>query len=259
MRRTAWLAIVVPLSLAACGDESASTRGDVRQSGIGADDLAASCGAVEFATIPADPSTFPPADELWNEVDLSEAGKTGAPEFFNRYAWTIAEQTDEELTLFGRPFQPIADYDEYGAAHFERQAGRWLLVPDDWGECRIELTAPGYIPANFVLDPHREPDPADTSIAVVAHESGCASGTSPGGRDVESIVVAEDEASVSIVVLVEPPTGMQTCPANPPIPLEVSLGSALGDRTVYDGGVQPAMARPWPPTQPSLETNGQIE
>ena len=87
MRRTACLAIVVSLSLAACGDESTSTRGDERQAGIGADQLTASCGAVEFATIPADPSAFPPADELWNEVDLSEAGKTGAPEFFDRYDW----------------------------------------------------------------------------------------------------------------------------------------------------------------------------
>ena len=259
MRRTACFAIVGLLSLAACSDESASTRGAERRAGIGAEQLTASCGVVEFATIPADPSAFPPADEHWNEVDLSEAGKTGAPEFFDRYDWTIAEQTEQELTIFGHPINPIPDYDEYGAAHFQRQAGRWVLESDGWGECRIELTAPGYLPAHFVLDPHREPDPADTSIAVVAHEVGCASGISPGGRDVESIVVAEDEASVSIVVLVEPPTGGQTCPGNPPIPLEVNLGSALADRTVYDGGVQPAMARPWPPTQSSLSTNGQVE
>ena len=226
---------------------------------MGVDALTASCGAVEFATIPADPSTFQPADGLWNEVDLSEAGKAGAPEFFDRYDWSIAEQTEQELRLFGHPFQPIPDYAEYGAAHFERQAGRWVPVPNEWGECRIELTAPGYLPAHFVLDPEREPDPADTSIAVVAIEGSCASGISPGGRDVESILVAEDEASVSVVVLVEAPTGDQTCPSNPPIPLEISLGSALGDRKVYDGGVQPAMARPWPPTQLSLETHGQIE
>ena len=261
MRRATCLAIVVALSLAACGDDSTSTASrDEPPAGITADQLTATCGAVEFATIPADPSTFPPANKLWNEVDLSQAGKAGAPEFFDRYDWSIAEQTDQALTLFGDPIdpvEPIEGYAEYGAASFERDAGRWVPVPDDWGECRIELTAPGFGPARFVLDPNREPDPADTSVAVVAHEMACASGVSPGARDVESVVVAEDEASVSIVVLVEPPTGGQTCPGNPPIPLEVTLDSALGDRTVYDGGVQPALARPWPPTELSLQSSGQ--
>jgi len=71
MRRTACLAIAVLLSLAACSDESTSTGGDEQQGGIDADDLTASCGVVEFSTVPADPSAFPQADELWNEVDLT--------------------------------------------------------------------------------------------------------------------------------------------------------------------------------------------
>ena len=257
MRRSVCLAFVVPLSLAACGDDSTSIASrDEPPAGIAADDLGASCGSVEFPSIPADPSSFEPAEGLWSEIDLSEVGMEA--EFFDRYSWSIAAQSDQALTLFGNPIdptEPIEGYTEHGAASFERDADRW--VPRSWGECRIELAAPGFGPARFVLDPNREPDPADTSVAILAHELACASGTSPGGRDVESIVVDEDDASVSIVVLVESPTGDQNCPSNPAIPLEVPLGSALGDRTVYDAGVQPALPRPWPPTELSLQTQGQ--
>lgn len=137
---------------------------------------------------------------------------------------------------------------------FGLEADRW--VPDGWGQCRIELSAPGFGPARFVLDPDAEPDPADTTISVLATEMACASGTAPSGRDVQSVVVEEDAETVSIVVLVEPPTGDQNCPSNPLFPLDVDLGSPLGDRIVLDAGVQPAVARPWPPTASSLESNG---
>ena len=63
----------------------------------------------------------------------------------------------------------------------------------------------------------------------------------------------------TFVVLVEDPQGDQDCPSNPSFPLEVDLGSPLGERTVLDAGVQPALERPWPPTASSVESSGQVE
>jgi len=245
--------MVALLALAACGDSSTSNvSSDERPAATDTGQLAASCGGVEFDSIPADPSTFERADGVWNEIDLTEIGMEA--EFFDLYDWSIASQTAQELTLFGQPIEPAEDSPQYGAAGFERNVDKW--TPTGWGQCRIELTAPGFGPARFVLDPDHEPDPADTTVAILATEMACAGGEAPDGRDVKSLVVAEDAASVSIVVLVEPPTGDNTCPGNPSFPLEVNLVTPLGNRTVFDGGVQPALARPWPPSESSLESNG---
>ena len=256
MRRAASAAIIALLAVAGCGDDSTpTTTGDEPASADSKSQLSASCGEVEFDTIPADPSGFESADALWVEIDLSEVGMEA--EFFDLYDWSIVTQTDQELVLFGSPLEPTADGPQYASASFDREAERW--TPHSWGQCRIELTAPGFGPARFILDPDHQPDPAASTLAVLATEMACTSGEAPKGRDVKSVVVAQDDDSVSVVVLVEPPTGDQDCQGNPSFPLEVDLGSPLGDRTVFDGGVQPALERPWPPTESSLESTGLTE
>ena len=220
-------------------------------------DLVASCGQVEFETVPADLSGLEPADDVWNDIDRTEDGMGDG--FFDSYEWSVVSQTDQELALFGSLPEANGDGFQYVSAIFEKTTdGKWK--PSNWGDCRIELTAPGFGPAGFVLDPDHEPDPAATSIAVLATEHACASGRVPDARDVTSVIVAEDAASVSIVVLVKTSSAAsETCEGNPPFSFEVELGSPLGDRAVLDGGVQPALARPWPPTESSLESMGRSE
>ncbi|WP_165367499.1 hypothetical protein, partial [Phytoactinopolyspora endophytica] len=133
---------------------------------------------------------------------------------------------------------------------FSRDDGSW--VPDSWGQCRVSVNAPGWGNARFVLDPDVEPDPEVSSVAVQAWEMECASGQAPDGRGVRPVVLSEDEATVTVVVLVEPVTGGADCPSNPSFPLEIDLASPLGDRTILDASVDPALERPWPPTESSL-------
>ena len=140
--------MVALLALAACGDSSTSNvSSDEPPAATNTGQLAASCGGVVFDSIPADPAAFEPADGVWNEIDLTEIGMEA--EFFDLYDWSIASQTAQELTLFGQPIEPAADGPQYGAAGFERNADMW--TPTGWGQCRIELTAPGLGPASFVL------------------------------------------------------------------------------------------------------------
>jgi hypothetical protein len=264
------VAVVALLSVAACSERS-TPQGVLDPSGssgdppgeVRADQLVASCGGAEFESVPADPSTLESANSVWNELDLTEIGMEA--DFFDLYDWWIVTQTPEALDLFGTPIEPLDEREAnadgepgYGYVSAVRETDHWKL--DNWGQCRIQLTTPDFGPARFILDPDQQPDPAATSIAVLVTEMSCASGEPPDGRAVESVVVDEDDSSVSIVVLVEPPTGAsQTCPGNPSVPYNVELASPLDGRTVFDGGVQPAIARPWPPTESSIESRGLTE
>ncbi|HET6663273.1 MAG TPA: hypothetical protein VFG94_03410 [Acidimicrobiales bacterium] len=226
------VAIVVGCAVAAvlagCGGDD--DPGDA--SAPNTDELVASCGGVTFDSVPADPSAFPPlAAEDEAAIDLARI--RGEEGFFTEYTWLVAKRSDTELSLFGEALQ--ADLDPpYGSAHFRRDGDQW--VPDGWGQCRIEVTAPGWGTAVFQV-PGR-PDPAATVITLDATENACASGRLPEGRAVRAIVTSTTDDSVSILVLVEPPTGDQDCQGNPSFAVEVELPEPLGDRTVVDASVQ---------------------
>ena len=166
------MTIAALVAITACGDGSTTSTNGGEPTQDGAAQLVASCGGVEFETVPADPSTLEPADGVWDEIDLTEVGMEA--EFFDLYDWAIATQTDQELALFGSPIEPTGDGPQYGSASFDREADSWK--PSSWGQCRIELAAPGFGPARFVLDPDRQPDPAATTISVLATEMACTGG-----------------------------------------------------------------------------------
>ncbi|NED95275.1 hypothetical protein G1H11_08095 [Phytoactinopolyspora alkaliphila] len=279
-RLTATIAFVsvTLLFAAACGDEAAhvTTGSGGEDPGAGAqstsagqapatpggapsmDDLVVSCGAVQFDELPPDPSSFPSLGDLADQIDFSVA--EGEREFFKTHDWYVAAEADDELVLFGIPHEPHAeDWDWnplYADAVFDREGNTW--VPSGWGQCQVSVEAAGWGNARFILDPDIEPDPEVNSIAVQAWEMDCTSGKAPEGRKIES-VVSEDDAKVTIVVLVEPDPGPATCPGNPSFPLEIELAAPLGDRTVVDASVHPALERPWPPTEWSLSTDGTRE
>jgi hypothetical protein len=142
---------------------------------------------------------------------------------------------------------------DYGWAELTREGDGWE-PGGGFGGCDINVTAPGFNSATFVLDPTVKPDPARTSISVLAWEHACADGRPPEGRQVRPVMLSADESSVSILVLVQPdPTPRETCPYNPSFPLEIELGAPLGDRLVFDASFQPALERLWPPPPSSDE------
>jgi hypothetical protein len=222
------------VALAGCGygDNVDSVDGRLP----GADDLIASCGGVTFSSVPADPSAFP-ALGAEDEAAIDLASIRGEEQFFGEYTWLVAKRSDTELVLFGEPLVPGSD-PPYGSAHFRREGDRW--VPDGWGQCRIEVTAPGWGTARFELT--GRPDADATVVTLDATENACASGRLPEGRDVRAIVAGITDDSVSILVLVEPPTGDQDCQGNPSFAVEVELPEPLGDRAVVDASLQPEIA-----------------
>ncbi|MGH2649674.1 MAG: hypothetical protein ACRDHK_00485 [Actinomycetota bacterium] len=261
MRRALLTLVAVGVFLAACADPAVRDDSPGRSGAYGAGEprdtpggLYASCGSVRFSDLPPDPSSFAPLAG-WDDIDLARAdGEAG---FFDRYDWFVADQTPDSLTLFGQPASENEADPPYASASFERQADHW--VPVGWGQCRIELDAPGWGNGRFVLDPAVQPDTNSRILSVLATEMACASGRAPEGRDVQAVVLAETDETVSIVILVEPAEGGRTCPSNPSFEYQVELASPLGDRMVLDASVYPALQRTWPPTESSLSSNGLSE
>jgi hypothetical protein len=210
----------------------------------------ASCGGVRFPDLPPDTSSFVPFAS-WSEVNLANLGGE-APffeEFVNPYTWFLTHQSASERVLFGEPSGPGTGDPPYAYAALELRDGQW--APTGWGQCRIELEADGWGNARFGLDPALRPDPQSRTVPVLATEVACAGGQTPQGREVRSVVLDETDEMVSIVILVEPPTGGQTCPGNPSFEFQVNLGSPLGDRTILDASVYPALEREWSPGEGS--------
>jgi hypothetical protein len=130
------------------------------------------------------------------------------------------------------------------------------------GQCRIELGADGWGNARFRLDPAVHPDSQSRTVSVLATEMACAGGQAPKGRQVRAVVLDETDEVVSIVILVECPTGGQTCPGNPSFEFQVDLGSPLGNRTILDASVYPPLEREWSPSEgrirPTLSALGRL-
>ena len=240
--------------LAACGSSSGPTTAATAPNAF-RPDLVASCGAVVFPD-PVRPDLPATAldDDAAGAIDQVRLVAEGEAAFFDDYEWFIADRTATSLVLFGTPlFPPPAGSPPYATASFARDGDVWR--PEGWGQCRIEIDAPGFGSATWVLDPAIEPHPDATELNILINERDCASGQPPVGRDVVP-VVALDADSVTITVLVEPVAGDSACPSNPWHKLTVDLGEPLGERVVRDGSQSPSLQRAWPPSQTSIDSFG---
>ena len=231
--------VALLLAVAACAQdpEPGPRGGELGRGGPSAADLSAACGAARFGSMPPDTSSFP-AFTSWDEVDLRDLGGEGpyVEEFVSSYDWVVVDDDATTRVLFGAGRRPDQD-PPHAYASLEQRDGRW--APVGWGQCRMEVQAEGWGNARFRLDPEAAPSPDDERIAVLATEMACTGGRPPGDREVRGVVVDETAETISVVILVEPPTGAQDCPGNPPFPYEIRLDAPLGDRTILDGSTYP--------------------
>ena len=246
MRRSRVLVASIVLLAASCADAAPTSDGSRPGSTLtaGPTTLVASCDGVEFPSVPPDTSAFTPF-ESWSDVDLTDLGSESRyfRKFVDMYAWFTTQETDDSIVLFGEPLGRPRGRNPYASATLEVRQGRW--VPVGWGHCGIQLSAPGWGNAQFVVDPSQPPDPNSDRVTVLATEVACAGGMAPTDRDVRSVVVSADAESVSVVVLVELSRGATECPGNPPFAFELALDQRLGDRALKDASAYPAEAR-WP-------------
>lgn len=212
--------------------------------------LASVCGHVDLGD--AQDPAFPDAPlsataqaALGPYLAMSE-GEFG---FFAGYEWFLAEETEDEIILFGRPFK--ADAEGFADARFELRDGEW--VPSGWGSCHPTVTTgpdrSDWGLATWILDPDNPPDPNSTAIPVLINERNCANGEPPVDRAIYAQAVEEADALI-ITVLVEPIRGGANCPGNPWHPTVIDVNETPDGRQLYDGSVTPAEERTWPPSHP---------
>ncbi len=218
-------------------------------------ELRASCGAVELAggLAPQLPST--PIDSE-GEAALAAMEKVAAGEyaFFEQYEWFTTETSGERLVLFGAPIDETPEgAPPYAEATFQRDGDTWR--PVGWGQCRVEVSSPGYGIAHWVLDPESDPGSSGTELHVLINERACASGEAPIGREILPVVLEEPD-TITIVVLVEPVSGAAACPGNPWHAISIGLSEPVGDRRFFDASMAPQFERFWPPSQAVLGSAG---
>jgi hypothetical protein len=218
-------------------------------------ELRATCGAVELAggLDPVLPST--PIDSE-GEAALAVIDELAPVEsaLLDQYEWFTAESADDRLILFGVPLgETPVDSPPYASATFQRVGDTWL--PEGWGQCRIEVSSPGFGNAYWVLDPEIDPASSGTELHVLINERECASGEPPVGREILPVVLEEPD-SITITVLVEPVSGGADCQSNPWHPITIDLTQPVVDRSLFDASVAPRIERTWPPSQELLDSFG---
>ena len=211
-------------------------------------DLRVHCGTVELPF--EDPMVLPdePLDDEVRAI-LEAASRPAAIEFeqFAGYEWSIAEWSDDVLVLFGR--LTGEGFSSYADARLELRDGVWTL--SQWGGCHLEVSAPGYGNARWILDPDSEPDPASPTLAIQINEQACASGQAPVGREVLPVVIEEaDRVTITVLVANQTTTSTLTCQGNPWFPVVVELDAPWNGRALFDASMIPAEERTWPPDVP---------
>ena len=98
-------------------------------------------------------------------------------------------------------------------------------------------------PATWAFAPGQEIGPETTEFVAMVTERACASGQSSEDRIAEQQIDFQN-GTIIVTFRVRPLGGEQTCPGNPPTPVTVDLGGALGDRRLLDGGREPPAEPP---------------
>lgn len=120
----------------------------------------------------------------------------------------------------------------------------WQLHPTFPRRCALRRMATetrASTPWNVV--PSRLPrSPRSRAVWIQLTETSCAGGQPADGR-VRLPVVDYGSRQVTIIADIVPPKGTNTCRANPPTYVKVSLPGPIGSRALVDGGSVPANSR----------------
>ena len=143
----------------------------------------------------------------------------------------------------------------------DRAARPWQSTPADvYADCRWRSTTnPPWAVATWQFDPATYPDPADSTVVVLAQDMGWSGCSLPAdrGSEVRPIVrIAGDD--IVILILVEA-SGYFECSPGPLLLFAVSvdLGAPLGDRRLFDGWLVPPLLR-FPPPPPHPRFSGSV-
>lgn len=195
----------------------------------------------EAAVYECDGNHHPPSvwmrEEPLDEVDHSALDDLREQlESVGAEGWFLLSATEESLVVARREQRSPDDaeqrtHDVVAMGQLgEGWAPGWHVV--QWSPCTPRLVLDGLGAAELWLD--GEPDPAATTLQLLAVEQGCASGRTAEDR-IEIVDVVEQPDAVTVILGVRSIPGGAECPSNPPTAVKVPLTTRLGDRPVLDG------------------------
>ena len=148
--------------------------------------------------------------------------------------WVLVGSDDRRAELITR--------DQAGSllnVFLENSPTGWTVT--GWGGCEPSLALPpGLNRADWRPDPEAGlPDAGTVRLKIVVTERECASGQSSEGRIVGPLLLFDGDRVLVAFGVRRLPGDVQTCQGNPPTPMLLDLGQALGDRLLIDAGHLP--------------------
>jgi hypothetical protein len=178
--------------------------------------------------------------DVWAAIDVEDA-LLGAIRPLDPPEVLDGEVRDHERLVVERMGEP---------GDGEADAEGWMVTSA--GPCALRAVMDGLGAATVLLDPDAPPESGATSVSLWVVEGACASGMPATDRVVVSVEESADE--VRFVVGVEPLGGDQSCPSNPPTPVNVELDEPIGERRLVDAARLPPIELEEAP--PELRTAG---
>ncbi len=169
---------------------------------------------------------------------LADPGFADSAADINALSWREAGRTgDTVVFLAEKPGNEDERYWLELSLRLDPAAG-WQFIGG--GDCQPRALLPaGVGPATWVFDPaYPEPNAQDSTVHLLVTETVCASGQSAIDRLAPAYVVASPYR-IDITIGVHERPGAQECPGNPPVAVEINLGTAIGDRPLIDPNAPP--------------------
>lgn len=246
MERMTWCAVVLLAAVACGGSRSPSATDSPGQAET------YRCGSIEL--------TQQELEEAPAATDLDEDARAAldgieVPSIDPEDDWLVLWATDTELALIRQLEQPQdngpGDVRTHEFVHVQTSQGATNLPEGAWildaaGTCTPRLELDGLGDADLAMPATPEADA--TQVEVNVYEHACASGQ-PADDRIEIVQQRMTDEQLQLVIGVQPASGDQNCPGNPPTPVTIHLDQPLGDRTIVDASTLPP--RPIPTSDPT--------
>jgi hypothetical protein len=159
--------------------------------------------------------------EIW-------AADTDSQNWANAYDWGLWSKSEVEMDLLG------VSEDGFATARFFRDRGTWRWAGG--AECHwTPVVGRDWFLAAWWLAEDLAPEA--TTFAILAMVA-CASDEALQELDYE-VILWENPETVTVFAIVESVAGEPDCVGTSRLPLTVELGSPIGDRTLFDGSIEP--------------------
>jgi len=170
---------------------------------------------------------------LRKEIELSEGAELTPTD-----EWRLVVDGPDNAVFAGGAVEDLAESGLNAEYRAEKVDGEWRTAGISFG-CRPSVDTGGQSRVDFYLAPGTDLAPESTSILAFVEDTNC------GGRDVldriDEPLIEYGPDEVLVLLTADPLEGFHTCEGFPPSEYTLELAEPIGQRTLLDAGVYPAV------------------